>query len=220
MHFSAPEESAGLRRFEASRVPPEAAPAPISVWISSMKRIAFGLSASCFSTAFKRCSKSPRYLVPARSAPMSSEYTWYSRRSSGTSSSLIRRARPSAIAVLPTPASPTSSGLFLLRALRDAVRDVVDDVEPRDTALIQEIDGVRFLLAEDRDEHVGAGHLLLARRLNVQDRALDHTLEALCRLGIGVGVRRKARRVLVDEVGEHTAQLVEIDTARLQHLRC
>jgi hypothetical protein len=34
------------------------------------------LSASCFSTAFRRCSKSPRYFVPARSAPMSSEYTW------------------------------------------------------------------------------------------------------------------------------------------------
>ena len=73
MHFIAPELSAGLSRLLASSVPPDAAPAPISVWISSMKRIAFGWSFSCFSTPFRRCSKSPRYLVPASSAPMSSE---------------------------------------------------------------------------------------------------------------------------------------------------
>jgi hypothetical protein len=73
MHFSAPLESAGLSRFDASSVPPDAAPAPIRVWISSMKRIAFGLSFSERSTPFRRCSKSPRYLVPASSAPMSSE---------------------------------------------------------------------------------------------------------------------------------------------------
>src|SRR5665213_2816109 len=93
----------------------DAAPAPMIVWISSMNRIDFGLSLSCFSTAFRRCSKSPRYLVPASNAPMSSEYTWYSPSISGTLPSLIRRASPSAMAVLPTPASPTSSGLFLRR---------------------------------------------------------------------------------------------------------
>ena len=164
----------------------------------------------------------------------------------------MRRARPSAIAVLPTPASPTSSGLFLrrrhstwitrssscsrpisgsilpsarhavevdrvrveralrfaaafavvlrlrrlvlllLRRLGDAVRDVVDDVEARDAALVQEIDGVRFLFAEHGDQHVGAGDFLLARRLDVQDRALDHALEALRGLRVGVRVRRQA----------------------------
>ena len=45
---------------------------PISVWISSMNRIAPGNSFMFLSTPFKRCSKSPRYLVPASSAPMSS----------------------------------------------------------------------------------------------------------------------------------------------------
>ena len=118
MHLSWPLESAGLSRFDASSVPPEAAPAPISVWISSMNRIAFGLSLSDLSTPFKRCSKSPRYLVPASSAPMSSENTFDSARISGTSPCVMRHARPSAIAVLPTPASPTSSGLFLRRRHR------------------------------------------------------------------------------------------------------
>jgi hypothetical protein len=35
-----PDASAGLSRFEASIAPPEVAPAPITVWISSMNMIA------------------------------------------------------------------------------------------------------------------------------------------------------------------------------------
>ena len=42
MQRIAPEESAGFSRFDASIAPPEVAPAPITVWISSMNRIAFG----------------------------------------------------------------------------------------------------------------------------------------------------------------------------------
>ena len=38
-----------------------------------------------------------------------------SRRPSGTSPSTMRRARPSTMAVLPTPGSPMSTGLFLVR---------------------------------------------------------------------------------------------------------
>jgi hypothetical protein len=40
------------------------------------------------------------------------------RSTSGTSPSTILRARPSAIAVLPTPGSPTNSGLFFCRRQR------------------------------------------------------------------------------------------------------
>ena len=43
MHFSAPVDSAGFSRFDASSVPPDAAPAPMIVWISSMNRIDFGI---------------------------------------------------------------------------------------------------------------------------------------------------------------------------------
>ena len=42
MQRTVPEASAGLSRFEASMAPPEVAPAPITVWISSMNRIAPG----------------------------------------------------------------------------------------------------------------------------------------------------------------------------------
>ena len=67
------------------------------------------------STAFSRSSNSPRNLAPAISAPMSSDSTRLPRRPSGTSSLTMRWARPSTIAVLPTPGSPISTGLFLVR---------------------------------------------------------------------------------------------------------
>ncbi len=48
-------------------------------------------------------------------APMSSETSLRSRSPSGTSPATIRWARPSTIAVLPTPGSPISTGLFFVR---------------------------------------------------------------------------------------------------------
>ena len=69
-------------------------------------------------TAFRRSSNSPRYLEPAISAPMSSATTRRSLSCSGTSPETMRWARPSAIAVLPTPGSPIRTGLFLVRRAR------------------------------------------------------------------------------------------------------
>ncbi len=60
MQRSSPLASAGLRMLEASSEPPLVAPAPITVWISSMNRIACLLASSSVSTAFSRSSKSPR----------------------------------------------------------------------------------------------------------------------------------------------------------------
>ena len=53
--------------------------------------------------AFSRSSNSPRYLAPATSAPRSSASRRLSFRLSGTSPLTMRSARPSTIAVLPTP---------------------------------------------------------------------------------------------------------------------
>ena len=72
MQRSRPEASAGLSRFDASMLPPLVAPAPTMVWISSMKRMRLGCFSSALMTALMRSSKSPRNLVPASSAPMSS----------------------------------------------------------------------------------------------------------------------------------------------------
>ena len=55
-------------------------------------------------TDFSRSSNSPRNLAPATSRPMSSAITRLLCSESGTSSQMILLARPSAMAVLPTPA--------------------------------------------------------------------------------------------------------------------
>ena len=107
MQRSRPLASAGLSRLDASMEPPLVAPAPTMVWISSMKRMASGCSCSALSTPLRRSSNWPRNLVPASSAPMSSEKMTAFFSTSGTLPSWMCSARPSAMAVLPTPVSPT-----------------------------------------------------------------------------------------------------------------
>ena len=113
MHWSSPRASGGLRMLAASMAP-SAAPAPTSVWSSSMKRTASFVLRSSSMIFLSRSSNSPRYFVPATSDPMSSVRTRLLSRMSGTSPATIRWARPSAIAVLPTPGSPIRAGLFFV----------------------------------------------------------------------------------------------------------
>ncbi len=87
-------------------------------------------SAISFRTAFRRSSNSPRYLEPASSAPMSRLMTLRSRRLSGMSPETIRCARPSTIAVLPTPGSPISTGLFLVRRERTWITRRISSSRP------------------------------------------------------------------------------------------
>ncbi len=111
---SSPRASAGFNMLEAS-IAPSAAPAPTSVCNSSMKRIswpwAFSIS---FNTAFSLSSNSPRYFAPASIDPRSRATRRLLRSVSGTSPETILCARPSTIAVLPTPGSPISTGLFFV----------------------------------------------------------------------------------------------------------
>ena len=55
-------------------------------------------------------------------------------------------------------------------------------------------------LGEDRNEHIGAGHFLAPRRLNVDDRPLDNALETGRRLGILVIARDQVAELVVDIV--------------------
>ncbi len=118
MQCSSPLASAGFSMLPAS-IAPSALPAPTMVCSSSMKMIVLPSSlASSFSTDFSRSSNSPRYLAPASSDAMSSTRRRLFFRLSGTSSLTMRCARPSTIAVLPTPGSPISTGLFFVRRCR------------------------------------------------------------------------------------------------------
>ena len=112
---SSPRASIGFSIWAASTAP-SAAPAPTIVCSSSMKRTIWP-SALLISarTALSRSSNSPRYFAPASSAPTSSAQTRLPFSPSGTSPATIRCASPSAIAVLPTPGSPISTGLFFVR---------------------------------------------------------------------------------------------------------
>ena len=112
---SSPRASIGLSMFDAS-IDPSAAPAPTTVCSSSMKSTIWpSASVTSLRTAFSRSSNSPRNFAPATSAPMSRPTMRLCFRPSGTSPRTMRCARPSTIAVLPTPGSPMSTGLFLVR---------------------------------------------------------------------------------------------------------
>ncbi len=118
MQRSSPLARAGFIMLEAS-IAPWAAPAPTTVCSSSMNRT-ISPSARWISSraAFKRSSNSPRKRVPATMLPRFSEITRLPQSGSGTSPAMIFCARPSTMAVLPTPASPMRTGLFLV--LRDS----------------------------------------------------------------------------------------------------
>ena len=66
----------------------------------------------------RRSSNWPRYLVPATINERSRARMRLSARNDGTSPSAMRWANPSTMAVLPTPGSPISTGLFFVRRQR------------------------------------------------------------------------------------------------------
>ena len=112
---SSPRASIGLSMLPAS-IEPSALPAPTTVCISSMN-VMIWPSAPLISsrTALSRSSNSPRYFEPAIIDPRSRATMRLPRRLSGTSPPTTRCASPSTTAVLPTPGSPMSTGLFLVR---------------------------------------------------------------------------------------------------------
>ena len=106
---------AGFIMLERSLALLPADPAPEIMCASSMNKTVLPFLLSPFRTILKRSSKSPRYLLPANIALISKLNTLYSFKKSGTAPLTILKASPSAIAVLPTPGSPTRITLFLLR---------------------------------------------------------------------------------------------------------
>ena len=113
---SSPRASIGLSMLPASIAESPPAPAPTTVCSSSMN-VTIWPPASLISsrTALSRSSNSPRYFAPATIAARSRLSTRRPLRESGTSPAITRWARPSTTAVLPTPGSPISTGLFLVR---------------------------------------------------------------------------------------------------------
>ena len=127
---SSPRARAGFNRFEASMEPSEA-PAPTNVCNSSINKIICP-SDFCTSlmTAFNRSSNSPRNFAPATKAPKSRDNSLLSLRLSGTSPDTILLARPSTMAVFPTPGSPISTGLFFVRRDKTCITRRISSSRP------------------------------------------------------------------------------------------
>ncbi len=79
------------------------------------------------------------------------------------------------------------------------MRNVIDNVEPRNIVQTQQVNGVRLFLAEDGHEDVVTANLLLTAGLHVKDSALQHALETECRLNLLTVVGRQSGRRLIDE---------------------
>ena len=68
---------------------------------------------------------------------------------------------------------------------------------------VQQVRCIGVLLAEDRDQHVAAQDLVLARRLHMVQRALQNTLEADGRLRIALFLLQHGH-----VIGQHLSQVV------------
>ena len=99
----------------------------------------------------------------------------------------------------------------------DAVGDEVHRVIAGHLLLLQEIGGVALTLGEDRHQHIGAGHVVPAARLDVDHGALDHPLEPCRRLGVLAVVHHQRLQIVVDILPEVLLEHGEIDLARLHH---
>ena len=103
------------------------------------------------------------------------------------------------------------------------MRDVVQDVEPRDALLGEQLRGVALRLLEQRGEDVAGVHLVPLRALHVENRRLQHPTErdgllwlALLAAAlpldrfVEVGAERAAERRKVRAAGREDAFAVRI----------
>ena len=109
---------------------------------------------------------------------------------------------------------PIGVAVVRRRRLRHAVRDVLEDVEPRDPVLGEQPRGVRLRLLHDRGEDVARVRFLALRRLHVQDRRLQHLAERGGLLGLVAAAARHALDRRLEIRAQVAAQLVEIGAAR------
>ena len=97
-------------------IEPSPLPAPTIVCNSSINKIIWPFaSLTAFNIAFNRASNWPRNIAPAINVPISKDNNFLFNKFSGISPEIILCAKPSTIAVLPTPGLPINTGLFLVR---------------------------------------------------------------------------------------------------------
>ena len=129
MHWNAPRLMAGFSMLAAS-IEPAALPAPMRVCISSMKTMMSGFCCSSLMMQRRRSSNCPRYFVPATTLARSSTTRRFFQRVRLMRWPTMRCARPSTMALLPTPGSPMRMGLFFLRRFSICARRSISFSRP------------------------------------------------------------------------------------------
>ena len=119
--WKSPLANTGFKILDASIAPSEP-PAPMIVWISSINKIIESSCVASVTMRFIRSSNSPRNFVPAITFVRSKDKILLFLRILGILPSAILCARPSTIAVLPTPGSPIRHGLFFVLLQRTCIR--------------------------------------------------------------------------------------------------
>ena len=164
---SSPRASIGLSMLPASMAESPPAPAPTTVCSSSMN-VMICPPASLISsrTALSRSSNSPRYFAPATIAARSRLSTRRPFSESGTSPATTRWASPSTTAVLPTPGSPISTGLFFVRRLRTCTTRRISASRPiTGSSRPSAADAVRSTEYFSSASYVDSASWLVTRRL-------------------------------------------------------
>ncbi len=110
-------------------------------------------------------------------------------------------------------------GFDLLAALADAVADKAHCIQAAHIVLLEEINGIAVAFGKQCDQHIGAGNRVLAGRLHMQDRALDHALETGGRLRVGIVFGLERLVFLLEILLHHGAELGQLDAAGGHHLR-
>ena len=136
-HCILPRDKAGFSMFAAS-MEPGAEPAPTMVCISSMKMMMSGLFSISLIRVLMRSSNCPRYLVPATMPAMSRAITRLLKSTGEVCFLAMNMASPSTMALLPTPGSPMSIGLFFFLRHRISVTRLISSSLPT-TAFVRSV---------------------------------------------------------------------------------
>src|SRR4051794_11257437 len=98
------------------------------------------------------------------------------------------------------------------------MRNIIDDIKPSHSLLMQEINGMRVFLPINSDQYISPSDFLFTGRLNMQYGALNHPLKTECRLSVYVFVTSNDRRMFSDKIGERLAQIIHLCGTSAQHI--
>ena len=103
------------------------------------------------------------------------------------------------------------------RRLGDAVRDELEDVEPRDALLAEQDRRMGLRLLQDRRQHVAGMHFVALRALHVEHGRLQHAAERRGLLRLALVAARQLLDRFVEVVVQLAAQRREIGAAGLEN---